>query len=219
MIGMLRGEVVDEQSDRIVVDVGGVGYEVVVPPHQLKALRARHLPPDDPRARLVGSGTVVSLHIHHHVAERDPIPVLFGFNDLQERRFFELLIGVSRFGPAAAAKSMVIAVPDYASRIMTRDVKALSQLPGIGPSKAEQIIAQLRSKMAIFAMMPKEEIPERPLGATEEYVLQAQIALEDLGYKTAEAELMIDSARAAYPKAGTLEELLDAVWTMARDRR
>src|SRR5688572_9088706 len=127
---MLQGRVVDEQDDRLVLDVAGVGYEVLVPPHQVMALRAMHLPVDEPKARLLNSGVNVSLYIYHHVAERNPKPFLFGFNDLNERRFFELLTSVSGLGPIAAAKSMTIPVPEYASRIMTRDSRALSQLPG-----------------------------------------------------------------------------------------
>lgn len=219
MIARLTGQVMDEQSDRLVLECGGVGYEVIVPPYPMKALRALHLSPDDPKDRLMSGGRVISLCIYHHATERNPLPVLFGFNDLNERHFFALLTTVSGFGPVAAAKSLTIAVPEYAQRIMTRDVRALSDLPGIGASKAEQIIAKLRSKMALFAMIPQEDLPERPIAPTEEFVLQAQIALEDLGYKAAEAERLIDAARKEQPNLSTLEELLAAVWAQSRDKR
>jgi Holliday junction DNA helicase RuvA len=213
---MLRGLVVNEEKDRLILDVGGVGYEVTVPEYPAKALRAQHLPADDPKARLCTSGVVVSLFIYYHASERNPVPTLFGFNDLNERRFFELLTTVSSFGPVAATKSMTISVPDFAGRIMTRDVKALCALPGIGTAKAEQIIAKLRSKMALFAMIPREEIPDRPVETSEEFSLKAQIALEDLGYKAAEAERMIDAARKSKPEVATVEALLDAVWSLNR---
>jgi Holliday junction DNA helicase RuvA len=216
---MLRGTVVDEQKDRLILEVGGVGYEVIIPPHQMKALRAHYLPADDPKARLMNPELSISLYIYHHASERNPLPVLFGFTDLNERRFFELLTTVSNFGPIAATKSMTIPVGEYASRIMTRDVKALCQLPGIGTAKAEQMIAKLRSKMALFAMMPKEEIPDRPAGSDEEFVVKAQIALEDLGYRPQEAERMIDAARKAKPNIATIEDLLDAVWALSRERK
>jgi len=219
MIASLRGQVVDEQADRVVLEVGGVGYEVVVPAHQMKALRARCLPAEDPKARLTDPEVEVSLFIYQHATERNPVPVLFGFNDPNERRFFELLTTVSGFGPVAAAKSMIISVPEYASRIMTRDTRALSKLPGIGSAKAEQMIAKLRSKMALFAMMPQEDLPERPVLPADEWVMQAQIALEDLGYRTAEAEQLIDAARRARPEIASLEELLDAVWTQSREKK
>jgi Holliday junction DNA helicase RuvA len=218
VISKLDGKAVEEEEDRLVVDVGGVGYEVIVPPFQMKALRSRLLPPEDPRARLTDSGIRVTLHIYHHVPERKPVPVLFGFNDPKERRFFELLAGVSRFGPMAAAKSMVVSVPEYASRIMTRDTRGLTQLPGIGAGKAEQIIAQLRSKVALFAMMPDEKLPERPVAEADDLSLRAQIALEDLGHKPAEAEAMVRAAREARPKAESVEELLEAVWSLNRAR-
>lgn len=218
MIGWLEGRVVDEQADRLVISVGGLGYEVVVPPYQLQVLRARHLPADEPKARLAGMEQPLALHIHHHVPERKPVPVLFGFNEANERRFFELLASVSRFGPMAATKSMIISVPDYASRIMTRDVRGLTALPGIGAGKAEQVIAQLRGKMALFAMMPQEKLPERQQAAADDALLQAQIALEDLGYRPHEADQMLRTAREKRPGAATLEELLDAVWTLHREK-
>lgn len=218
MIARLEGQVVEEQSDRIILDVAGIGYEVVVPDYQMKALRARSLPAEDPRARLTDRGIGVALFIHQHATERNPVPMLIGFNDQNERRFFELLLTVSGFGPVAAAKSMVISVPEYAGRIMTRDTRALSKLPGIGPAKAEQMIAKLRSKVALFAMMPDEKLPDRPVLAAEEFVLQAQVALEDLGYRPAEAGQMIDRARDSRPAISTLEELLDAVWALSREK-
>ena len=219
MIARLTGQVMDEQGDRLVLDAGGVGYEVIVPPYPMKALRALHLSPDDPKDRLVGSGRIITLCIYHHATERNPLPVLFGFNDLNERHFFALLTTVAGFGPVAAAKSLTIAVPDYAQRIMTRDVRALCDLPGIGTAKAEQIIAKLRSKMALFAMIPKEDLPERPTAPTEEFALQAQIALEDLGYKAAEAERLIAAARKDHPDLATLEDLHAAGWAQTRDKR
>lgn len=216
MIGMIRGTVIDEEDERLVVDVGGVGYEVNVPPYQLQALRAKHLPPDDPKARLVTCGQTVSLHIFHHATQNNPRPTLYGFNELGERRFFELLTSVSGFGPVAAAKSMTIPVPDYAGHIMTRDTRALCRLPGIGAAKAEQMIAKLRQKMALFAMMPRETLPERPAGPAADFEVKAQVALEDLGYRPREAEQMIAAARAAQPGAATVEALLEAVWSLER---
>ncbi len=216
MIGRLTGEVVEETEDRLTLDVGGVGYEVAVPPYPLKALRARLLPPDDPKARLLTLGQPVTLYVYTHATERSPVPVLFGFNDLNERRFFELLLTVSGFGPVAAAKSMTISVPEYASRVMTRDVRALSKLPGIGTAKAEQMVAKLRSRMALFAMMPEEKLPERPVAAGDALALQAQIALEDLGYRPQEAEALIHAARQSHPDAASVEALLDAVWAASR---
>jgi Holliday junction DNA helicase RuvA len=182
----------------------------------LKALRGKHLAADDPKARLQTCGQTVALHIFHHATQNNPKPSLHGFNELAERRFFELLTSVSGFGPVAAAKSMTVSVPEYASRIMTRDTRGLSQLPGIGATKAEQMIAKLRNKMALFAMMPDERVPDRPAASVEDFELKAQVALEDLGYKAREAERMIAEARRADPRAATVEALLEAVWSLER---
>lgn len=216
MIGWIEGRVVHETGDHLVVASGGLGYEIFVPPYQLAALRAKRLPPDDPRARLTDLAEAVSLYIYYHVAERKPLPALFGFNEPLERDFFALLSSVSRFGPTAAARSMTISVPEYAGLIMTRDIRALRTLPGIGTGKAEQMIAQLRGKMALFAMMPEEELPERPVGAADQFLLQAQVALEELGFRPAEAEAMVRTTYESHPELTTLEALLDALWN---DRR
>jgi Holliday junction DNA helicase RuvA len=217
MICRLKGTVLAEIEDRVILEVAGVGYEVILPPYQLRLLRSKHVPAEDPKARLVGRE--VEIHIYHHVPERKPVPVLFGFCSSEERRFFELLAGVSRFGPMAGARSMVVPVPEYASLIMTRDARGLSKLPGIGVGKADQIIAQLRAKVALFTMIPQEALPEEAPAAAEEFVLQAQIALEDLGYRPHEAEAMVRAAREQEPGASSVEELVAAVWAARRSRR
>ncbi len=216
MIARLRGRVVEEEDDRLTLDVGGVGYEVLVPPYPLKSLRARTLPPEDLRARLVDHPEPITLSIHFHASERNPEPTLYGFNDTHERRFFALLCGVSRFGPSAAAKSMVIAVSEYAGLIMTRDVRGLSKLPGIGAGKAEQLIAGLRSKVALFAMLPAESLPDRPSLPIDHVAAAVQVALEDLGYKAAEAGALVARARQQQPNVDSPEGLLDVVWTITR---
>lgn len=216
MIVRLRGRIVSEGPDRVVIDAQGVGYEVVVPPYQLRALRAEHLRGDDPTARLDALGREIDLHVFHHVPEHKPVPVLFGFLDANERRFFELLAGVSRFGPMAAAKSMVISVPDYATLILTRDVGALRRLPGIGTSKADQIIAELRSKVHGFAMMPRHELPLPEETPETELARQLVVALEDFGYRRHEAESMARAAMEAAPSAKAVDDLFPVVWEIHR---
>lgn len=216
MIGWLSGPVVYENGERLVINAGGVGYEVLVPPYPLKALHARHLSPEDPQARLTGLENPVSLFIYYHVAERKPAPTLFGFNEPQERDFFSLLSSVSRLGPTTAARSLIVSVPEYAGWIMSRDVRALSRLPGIGTGKAEQIITQLRGRVALFAMMTEEELPAFVENAAEQHLMHARAALQELGYRAAEAEALVRAAQQAHPEATTVEALLDAVWAESR---
>ena len=211
MIGMLTGKVIEERPDSLVIQVGGVGYEVTVPEYQMRVLRAKYLN-NNPQARLTDPGVEVTLYIHHHVSATNPVPALYGFNDLNEKRFFEKLITVDKLGPTSAAKTLTISVSEYASRIMQRDVKGLSTLKGIAARTAEKIVATLHGKVALFAML-QEEVPDQPVEPVDEILRATQIALEGLGLKPSEAEAYARDARKALPKVQSVEELLQFVWS------
>ncbi|MBI3912047.1 MAG: Holliday junction branch migration protein RuvA [Armatimonadetes bacterium] len=216
MIARLQGPIVADLEDRVILDVAGVGYEVIIPPYPMRALRARLGGNGARPARLEEHADPVTLFIYHHVAEHQPIPVLFGFNHLEERAFFERLITVKNLGPTAAAKTMTISVRRYATLIQTNDLRGLCQLPGIGASKAQHIVATLRGKVALFALAPEEELPEPAVAAEPDCVAQARTALEALGYRAAEADALLRTAREQKPEAASVEELLEAVWAAQR---
>jgi Holliday junction DNA helicase RuvA len=216
MIARLVGRVVEEEGLHLVVEAAGVGYEVTVPPYPLKVLRARLLPGGDPRARLAGCAEPVTLHVFAHATERDPLPTLYGFNEAAERRFFALLTTVPRLGPAVAARAFTLSAGEIATRIMTRDVAGLCELPGIGTAKAEEIIARLRGRVALYALLPAEEVPEQAFPQAAAAEQEALVALEELGYRPTEVERLLAAARRAQPEAATVEELLAAVWAQAR---
>jgi Holliday junction DNA helicase RuvA len=213
MIAYLRGTVLDEAADRLVLEVGGVGYQVMLPAYQMKVLRTLHAQGD---ASLPGGpelgGAAIALHIYYHASERQPVPVLVGFHEVKEREFFELLITVAGLGPLAAAKAMTVPVSEFASRIQTRDIRGLSQLPGIGRRKAEQIIATLWGKVFEYALLPAVEVAEAAAPAIPDFEADTQAVLEQLGYRPAEAEQMIRDARARSPEANTVQDLLEAIW-------
>lgn len=208
MIAYLRGLVVEEADDRVVLDVNGVGYQVMMPVYQMKVLRALHSLGNGSGLQ----GAQVALHTFYHASERQPIPVLVGFHEVKEKEFFELLITVAEVGPMTAAKAMTIPVGEFASRIQTRDVRALSQLPGIGRRKAEQIIATLWGKVFEYALLPAVEIAETPEAAGADYEADARAALEQLGYRPAEVEQMIRDAKARNPEAASVQQLLESIW-------
>lgn len=212
MIGRLQGPIVAELEDRVILDVGGVGYEVIVPPYPLKVLRARRAGNGAARP----GGDPVTLFIHEHVNEHRPVPMLFGFNQLEERGFFEKLITVKNLGPTAAARTMVLSVRQYATLIQTNDLRGLCQLPGIGLSRAQQIVATLRGKVALYALVPEEELPAAVEAEEPDPVAQARVALESLGYRPAEVESLLQQARETRPEPATVEELLERVWALQR---
>jgi Holliday junction DNA helicase RuvA len=213
MIAFLRGTVIDEAADNIVLEAGSVGYQVMLPAHQMKVLRALHG---------VGNGTApggaelrgaeIALHIYYHASERQPVPVLVGFHEVKEKEFFELLISVAGLGPMAVAKAMTVPVSEFASRIQTRDIRALSELPGIGRRKAEQIIATLWGKVFEYALLPAVEVAEAATAVVPDFEADTRAVLEQLGYRPAEAEQMIRDAKARTPEADTVQSLLETIW-------
>jgi len=213
MIAYLRGVVRHLDEVSVVVDVAGVGYEVILPSIEAKALRTRLHRESE---AMDVEGRDVALWTYYHVAERQPRPLLIGFHERQNREFFELLLSVAEIGPTLAARSMTIPVCDYAGAIERRDVRTLGTLPGIGKRKAEQIVASLKGKALSFALLPPPEIDEIPEAAVEDYMADVEAVLEGLGYKRVEAVRMIEAARRRRPEIADVQSLLEEIWSGER---
>lgn len=133
MIGQLRGVLAAKRPNQIVVDVGGVGYEVEIPLSTFYGL-----------ADLRGD---VSLLIYTHVRE-DQI-TLFGFLSTREKQFFELLLSVSGVGPSVALKVLSgLSTDELVPAVQKGDLAQLTRIPGVGKKTAERIVLELRDKMA-----------------------------------------------------------------------
>ena len=145
MIGYLRGNLVELDDERVILCVGGVGYEVLLPAIEMRALRARlgEALHDAERLR----AQEVELYVYEHIADRQP-NTLFGFNQRLEKDFFRLLITVSDIGPATAAKAMAIPVAEIAAAIERRDTRVLSS-PGIG-KRRRQMVATLKESRPLL---------------------------------------------------------------------
>jgi Holliday junction DNA helicase RuvA len=132
VISFLEGEVVEKLADRVVLDVGGVGYEVLVPVSTLAKL-----PP-------VGRRTRVFTRLH----VREDAMVLFGFCASEERLMFDLLTGVSGIGPKLALSVLSVHSPDGLRRAVAGgDVAALAMVPGVGRKTAGRIVVDLKDKL------------------------------------------------------------------------
>lgn len=212
MIGYLRGEVVVEQPTGVILAVGGIGYDVLMPEYQFKALRSRYFDEQAAEPILDLRGKEIELFTYYHATERQPVPTLVGFNEVKEREFFQLLITVAALGPMSAAKAMTISVPEFARRIQTRDVKGLTALPGIGGRKAEQIIATLWGKVIEYVLLPEEELVDEGAVASPDIARDTQEVLLQLGYAPQEAAQMLRRAQQAVPDAETVQDLLDAIY-------
>lgn len=192
MIANISGRLMQKTTESVVVDVNGVGYELFIPLSTFYTLP--------------GPGEQVSLRVYTHVRE-DAIQ-LFGFLTQDERDVFGLLIGVSGVGPKLARNILSgMAVVDLVGAIGSSDSKKLSSVPGIGGKSAERLILELRDKIKTIAL---KSAPVQKEAAMEADPLANDVvsALENLGYKAAQAEEAVKKARAASTDVSSFESLL-----------
>src|SRR5690348_14749968 len=183
MIAHLRGRLISKHPNQVIVDVGGVGYDVTISVPTFSELPA--------------SGAEVSLHIHTHV--REDALALYGFLRTAEKQLFEKLLTVSGIGPKLAITILSgMAADEMIAALRGNDVAKLTRIPGIGKKTAERMVLELRDKL------PKEsETQTAPsVSAVEEDVLSALI---NLGYQRSMAERALAVARNG--KSGSFDVL------------
>jgi len=199
MIGYLEGKLLKIEEDRILLLANQVGYEVLLPVIVFETLETKTV------------GEELSLYIYFHQTERQPKPVLIGFNLEAEREFFQYFISVEAIGPLKAAKAMDIPVRDIARAIETNDTARLKQLKGIGNRTAQKIIASLKGKMGKFALISKSEPDVMPVD--EDFASQVlTVLIDQLGHKAADAKRMIEEALMRNRSVSTPEELFEEVY-------
>ena len=187
MIGQIRGRLADKRPNQLLVDVGGVGYQVQVPLSTFAALGELH--------------TEVTLLIHTHV--REDALALYGFLSSREKHFFELLLSASGVGPALALKILSgMSVEELVPAIRGGDLARLTRIPGVGRKTAERIVVELKDKLETVAVA--EEKPAASAGGTEADVVSA---LMNLGYDGRAAEKAMEEAKGA-AGTGNFEKLL-----------
>lgn len=181
MIALLRGRIALKSIDHLVLDVGGVGYRLLIPLSTFYAL------PDEGETTLV---------VHTHVRE-DAIH-LYGFLTEAEKQMFQLLIGVSGIGPKLAINILShIPAQGLCDALRQGDIKRLSALPGIGKKTAERLVLELKEKIQKLAPPPAPTAPglqapvveEAPVDPLEDVLS----ALVNLGYKEAQARKILES--------------------------
>jgi len=217
VIASLRGRLRRKLEDRIVVEAAGVGYEVFVPPvTQQELVNAKAAEGD--------AADEVALAIHYHATQNQPRPVLIGFTSELDREFFEKLITVKDVGPLVAARALAAPVGDIAAAIARQDEAYLRRLPGIGPQKAKNIVAQLSSKVAKFALLAETGAPAptgRPAPPLDEEGLRGmvfEVLVKQLGHRPSEAAALIDKALGRRPDLTTPEELFEEIYRASEGR-
>ncbi len=199
MIGYLEGTLLKKEGDRILLLANQVGYEVLLPVFVMETLRTKSI------------GEKISLYIFHQQTERQPKPVLIGFNLEVEREFFQHFISVEAIGAMKAVKALDISVREIARAIEAKDVQKLKQLKGIGDRTARKIIATLEGKMDKFALIRKAEKVKIPV--EEDAAKQVMdVLVGQLGYRVSDAKRMIAAALQRNSAITTSEELFEEVY-------
>ncbi len=201
MIALLRGTLLDKAPNRLILDVGGVGYDVQVPLSTYYVL-------GDP-------GTPISLRIHTHV--REEAIALFGFATALELDLFERLIAISGIGPKLALAVLSGIEPsELIKAIRLQDVARLTAIPGIGKKTAERIGLELKDRLppaiqgtgpAAASASPRDQMRDDLLSA-----------LMNLGYQRPAAEKALEKALEQSPDADFEQALKDALRRLMKGR-
>ncbi len=180
MIGRLTGRVVAQEVDgSIVLDVGGVGYELAVPLGTLGRVR-----PDE--------ADRVTIWVHTHV--REDALALYGFADETDRATFRTLLGVSNVGPKIAVAVLgALPAASLAQAVARRDLAALTSIPGIGKRIAERLLLELRDKLSSVTASSGTSSNGGPPRRIESGDERLRSALTTLGFKPSEAEHAVAS--------------------------
>ena len=202
MISYLEGTLFKKSEDKIVILCQGIGYEVHLPAIVRQTYNSKNAGEDGDR---------IKLHIFYHQSERQPKPMLVGFNLDVEKEFFEKFIKVEAIGPIAAVKALVLPVNVIAQAIEERDVKTLERLKGIGKRTAEKIVATLNGKVGKFALVKEEMIPST-IEPEDLRRLVENVLVKQLGHKRSEALNMVEEALTKNPGIATPEELFEEVY-------
>jgi len=182
LIALLSGKLIQKQPNAVIIDVGGVGYDVTIPVTTFYEL-------GEP-------GTDVSLKIHTHV--REDVLQLFGFWTAREKELFLKLTSVSGVGPKLAI-TMLSGMPagELIHAITTNDLARLTSIPGVGRKTAERVVVELRDKLAVISLEAREadRAAARDMAPGEAAVRDDTVsALMALGYPKAIAERSVSFA-------------------------
>jgi Holliday junction DNA helicase RuvA len=179
MIAHLRGTLLEKHPNLVIVETGGVGYEVTIPVSAYSSL---------PEA-----GSQVQLHIHTHV--REDALALFGFVSAADKALFEKLITVSGIGPKLAVTTLGgLTAPDLAAAIREGSIEQLVRIPGVGKKTAERMVLELRDKLDLLPGVARAAAAgaKSTFNTIEEDVISA---LANFGVSRAGAEAAVAKAR------------------------
>ena len=195
MITFLQGKLIEALPTQVVVDVNGIGYEALIPLSSFD--------------KLPQPGETVKLLTQ--LVVREDAHILYGFASAAERDLFRLLVNsVSGIGPKTALNILSgISVTAFRGAVAGGDVKALSQISGVGKKTAERIIVELRDKIGAAGAWEAASA-QRSLSPDDQKVNDAVLALMALGFKQAEAHNAVRTAQSVLGAQATVENLVRA---------
>lgn len=195
MIGRVSGKLLEKQAPELLVDVQGIGYEVLVSLNTFFALPA--------------VGDPVSLHTHFVV--REDAQLLYGFAALEERHLFRHLIKVNGVGPKMALAILSgMSVADFIHCIRSSDVVALTAAPGVGKKTAERLVVEMKDRLSDWEVAGGSPSVTAQTPGVNQVAEEAESALIALGYKPQEATKMVVRASKDLDSDATSEALIRA---------
>jgi Holliday junction DNA helicase RuvA len=190
MIGFLRGRLTAKHPPSLVLDVGGVGYEIEAPMSTFYGLPA------------IGS----DIHLFTHLVVREDAHILFGFASERERRLFRELLKVSNVGPKLALALLSgMSVDNFLMCVEAQDADALVRIPGVGRKTAERLLIEMKDRIKTLGALPGVTVVGGGAEPTSGAHAEAFSALVALGYKPAEITRLL---KAVDPAVQTTEEII-----------
>ena len=202
MISQVKGRLTAIENDRASIAINGITYDIMLPSSLLDILKTRR------------NNDEVNLFTIYYIEGSNignQFPRLVGFADKVQREFFMILTNVSGLGIKKALRSLVLPINVIAKAIETENVKKLTELPGIGPRMAEKIIAELKGRVAKFALMQDDQPLAKPVQPPD-FAAEVMQILRQLQYPQNEAKLMIERALATGRKFKSTEDILEQIF-------
>lgn len=198
MFSRISGTLIERDADTAIVQTGGLGFEIVLPPCIVEKLPAH------------GEPVTLEIYAVVNLDGNSGRFTFYGFTNAVEREFFEALLTVASIGPRSAARAFSLPMSVIAGAIDRGDYNVLKTLPGIGQQKARDIVAKLQGKVARFLLI-RDAVPaaQPPI---PDFADEALAVLLQLGYKRAEGEAMIRRTLEREPSIDQSERLLTEIY-------
>ncbi|OQX92150.1 MAG: hypothetical protein B6D58_04465 [candidate division Zixibacteria bacterium 4484_95] len=206
MISKIKGMISELGPDRVFIEVEGLTYEVMLPSGLIDKLRQKT---DNKPAELYTIYYIEGSNVGNQY------PRLVGFADPIQRDFFTILTNVSGLGIKKALRSLVLPINIIARAIESEDVRRLTELPGIGPRMADKMIAELKGKVAKFALVRDDQPLVTPTKQPD-FTSEVMDVLKQLQYNPAEAKQAIEKALATGRHFKSSEEMIQQIFKQSK---